>query len=86
MKHMCAVEFEIQENQAIEIEVDSVTVVRVGDGNAEIYKGEYSVIPKFTPQTLHTAEKILIEDVAVQKIPVTVTANTAGGNTIIIGG
>lgn len=52
----------------------------------ESYSGEYTVVPKFVPQALHTKNYIMHEDVQVREIPVTVTANTAGGNTIVIGG
>lgn len=52
----------------------------------EPYEGTYEVTPKFTEQKLLTANKVLAEDVTIEKIPITKVSNTSGGNTIIIGG
>lgn len=49
------------------------------------YTGEYTVTPKaFDNQTLETANKTLIDDVTVKKIPYQETTNLSGGMTIII--
>lgn len=51
----------------------------------ELYQGEYEVKPKLTEQTLPTSQKVMLNDVTIQKIPVTRVSNTSGGNTVIIG-
>ena len=55
-------------------------------GNTDEYEGEYTIVPKLAAQTLLTKDRVLRKDISVEEIPITVTANTAGGNTIIIGG
>lgn len=51
------------------------------------YQGDYTVIPKIaTDIILPTAEKTLSQNVTVKEIPVYVTGNESGGNTVIIGG
>jgi hypothetical protein len=49
------------------------------------YTGEYTVIPDaLEEQILKTANKTLIEDVTVKKIPYHETSNPSGGKTIVI--
>lgn len=51
------------------------------------YQGAYTVIPKIaTDIILPTAQKSMAQDVTVKEIPVYVTGNESGGNTVIIGG
>lgn len=50
------------------------------------YGGELSVIPDFQTHTLETKGKIVPENIVVSKIPVSITANEAGGLTAYIGG
>lgn len=51
------------------------------------YQGDYTVIPKIaTDIILPTAQKSMAQDVTVKEIPVYVTGNESGGNTVIIGG
>lgn len=54
--------------------------------NAEEYEGSYTVTPKISEQKLPTKNKFLIDDVIVEKIPITTVSNTSGGTTVIIGG
>lgn len=62
-----------------------VTVVhKIPSG--KVYEGDYTVTPKLEEQTLPTKDKVLTEDIQVEKIPITKTANSSGGNTVIIGG
>lgn len=53
--------------------------------NAPEYEGEYEVTPQFVPQTLPTAEKILMKDVTIEEIPYAEVSNNSGGITAIIG-
>ena len=52
----------------------------------EIYSGEYEVIPKVREQILETAKKTMREAMKVLAIPFSLVDNTAGGQTITIGG
>lgn len=52
----------------------------------EIYSGDYEVIPKVKEQILETAKKTMKEDMKVLAIPFSLVDNTAGGQTITIGG
>lgn len=49
------------------------------------YTGEYTVIPKTTPQTLETAGKRMTEDVSVFAIPYYEVSNPSDGTTVYIG-
>ena len=54
-------------------------------GNLSIYNGNYTVTPSVEEQTLKTANKKMLEDVTVKKIPFYETGNLSGGNTVYIG-
>ena len=59
----------------------------VCDENYPEYTGPFTVIPKIaTAQILETAQKTVLQDIEVTKIPVHTTTNPAGGNTVFIGG
>jgi hypothetical protein len=73
-----------EENEQ-EIIADFGEVVEVKNPDADIYGGEYQVTPKVTEQTLPTAQKFLVEDVTIKKIPYFEVSNEAGGNTVYIG-
>lgn len=51
----------------------------------EHYQGNYTIIPKTTSQTLHTANLVMDDDVTVLEIPYFETANETG-DTVYIGG
>lgn len=51
-----------------------------------VYEGDYSVTPKFIQQTLETNGLLMKDDVVVLDIPVSITENLSGGNTVVIGG
>ncbi len=53
---------------------------------ASLYTGNYTVIPEIQAQTLDTKDKILRENVKVQKIPLYEVGNASSGETVIIGG
>ena len=86
MKRLCTIDFDFREEAPIEIDIDAVSVITVGGGDTDEYEGEYTIVPKLAAQTLLTKDRVLRKDIPVEEIPITVTANTAGGNTIIIGG
>ena len=51
------------------------------------YEGVYEVTPKLYEKTiLPTADKNLLEDIRVTKIPYKEVSNLGGGETLIIGG
>ena len=54
-------------------------------GNLSIYNGDYTVTPSVEEQTLKTANKKMLEDITVKKIPFYETSNLSGGNTVYIG-
>lgn len=68
-----------QENR---ITVEKASVVYMG---GEPYDGEYDVVPRLTQQILETKDKLLEQDLVIEKIPITSVSNQSGGNTIIIG-
>lgn len=57
-------------------------------GNAEdcpVYDGNYAVTPAVTEQTLKTAQKKMVADVKIKKIPYFEVSNNSGGTTATIG-
>lgn len=79
-----------------DIDVDNVTsqevkvtqdfiIVPVYD-DVPLYEGDYDATPKLVEQRLPTKNKLLIDDVKIEKIPITIVSNSSGGNTVIIGG
>ena len=61
--------------------------LRIEQGHSvDWYKGEVEVTPKFEQQSLPTKDKTMRENIVVTEIPVEITINESGGNTITIGG
>lgn len=55
--------------------------------DANVYDGDYVVTPMIArEQVLGTAQKLLTQNVTVKKIPVFITSNPQGGETVYIGG
>lgn len=52
----------------------------------DTYNGQYNVIPKGNAQTLYTMDKLMKENVVVEKIPYYEVSNDSDGITAIIGG
>lgn len=71
------------EQEKLVVGQDGITV---NVNAARDYEGDYLVTPKFVDQTLQTSQRILKEDVRIEKISVTRVSNSSGGNTVIIGG
>ena len=65
---------------------DIVLVLEEAGHSAEYYSGEYEVTPSWQEQILATEAKTMREDVTVHSIPVEITINQSGGNTVTIGG
>lgn len=80
--------FIYQEEYALEVEtsdfeLETVSIVYIG---GKPYFGTYRVTPKIKdPVILDTTDKLLKEDVIVQKIPQFEVSNEAGGKTLILG-
>lgn len=56
------------------------------DRHFDPYRGDYEITPNYMDQILATKHKVMEDDVTVFQIPVNVTANPQGGNTVVIGG
>lgn len=75
------VEFEVELTSEAEIELD----INVGSGDAPIYSGPYYIVPSNEVQPLATKNRLLRDNVTVDKIPYYEVSN-AYGTTLIIGG
>lgn len=53
--------------------------------NVNMYGGPYEVTPRLYAQSLDTDGKLMEDDVTVYEIPVTITSNPHGGQTVLIG-
>lgn len=49
------------------------------------YEGSYNVIPRVYQQTLETRDKLMLDDVIVEVIPLAKTINLSNGYTVTIG-
>lgn len=71
---------------------DNIVRMRVSDAVPvygvveDPYEGEYTIVPKMEVQTMTTKNKMMQDNVKIEKIPVKLVPNSAGGNTVIIGG
>ena len=70
----------------IHVKAQLFTPIRTYSPDIDIYDGEYEVTPKFEKIELETENKVLTSDVVVNGIPVSITENLSGGNTVYIGG
>ncbi len=75
-----ALETNVYDDELLEAELLS-EIVEVT--KYETYDGEYTVIPTLENQTLATADKLMKQDVTVEKIPHYEVSNNAGGTTFI---
>ena len=89
----CKVKITVNPQETVKVRSGHEGAVQVKVGkcvavynDAPVYKGEHVVIPKADAQTvLETAEKLLLENITVTKIPYYETSNSAGGDTVYIG-
>lgn len=51
----------------------------------EVYEEGYNVIPRVYQQTLATKDKLLLDDITVEVIPLAKTINLSSGYTVTIG-
>lgn len=51
----------------------------------EVYDGDYNVIPRVYQQVLETKDKLMLDDVTVEIIPLAKTINLSNGYTVTIG-
>lgn len=73
----------VHEQQAVKVNVGGTVIVQHG---IPVYGGTYTVVPLADAQTvLETAEKLLLEDITVTKIPYHEVSNNEGGSTVYIG-
>ena len=49
------------------------------------YEGDYNVIPRVYQQTLETKDKLMLDDVTVEIIPLSKVINLSNGYTVTIG-
>ena len=49
------------------------------------YEGDYNVIPRVYQQTLETKDKLMLDDVTVEIIPLSRVINLSNGYTVTIG-
>lgn len=63
-----------------------IQYIKIYEDTAPIYNGPYEVNPQINKQELQTKDKLMADDISVLAIPYYETQNSAGGNTVIIGG
>lgn len=51
----------------------------------EVYTGDYNVIPRVYQQILETKDKVMVDDVTVEIIPLLKVTNISNGYTVTIG-
>ena len=68
--------------ETITVHVDTVT--RTSSNDVPVYDGLYEAIPQVEAQTLHTAKKLMTDDVTVHGVPFYEVSNDQGGNTVYI--
>ena len=51
----------------------------------EVYNGDYNVIPRVYQQVLETKDKLMLDDVTVEVIPLAKVLNPSNGYTVTIG-
>ena len=71
----------IQTECTFNVDFGEVVLVKSDD----IYEGDYSVTPRVYQQTLKTKDKLMLDDVLVEVIPLAKTINLSNGYTVTIG-
>ena len=71
----------IQTECTFNIDFGEVFFVKTDD----VYEGDYNVIPRVYQQILPTKDKLMIDDVTVEIIPLTKVLNLQNGYTVTIG-
>ena len=83
--------FQSSENQFQTSFASPASIFSVAFGNvvgvaAEVYKGEYTVVPAVTDQLLLTKEKMMKDNMTFMAVPKQIVDNPSGGKTVTIGG
>lgn len=83
--------FQSSENQFQTSFASPTSIFSVAFGNvvgvaAEVYKGEYTVVPAVTDQLLLTKEKMMKDNMTFMAVPKQIEDNPSGGKTVTIGG
>lgn len=73
------------ENKPLIFPDEFVQEIELLSQDAEIWDGNYNVIPSIYSQILNTKGKIMANDIIVNDIPYSEVSNTSGGNTVHIG-
>lgn len=51
----------------------------------DVYNGDYNIIPRVYQQVLETKDKVMLDDVTVENIPLSRVINLSNGYTVTIG-
>ena len=78
-------EFNIAFSENAPFSTDFGEVIQI-DRHFDPYRGDYDITPNYSDQILATRNKVMTDNVTVYQIPVNVTTNPQGGNTVVIGG
>ena len=73
--------FFIQTHCTFDADFGEVFLIKTDD----VYQGPYDVIPRVYEQILDTKDKVMIDDVTVEIIPLTKIINQSNGYTVTIG-
>ena len=79
-------EIQFQTSFASPTSIFSVAFGNVVGVAAEVYKGEYTVVPAVTDQLLLTKEKMMKDNMTFMAVPKQIVDNPSGGKTVTIGG
>ncbi len=71
----------IQTKCLFETDFGEVVLVKTDD----IYTGDYDVIPRVYQQILPTKDKVMVDDVTIEIIPLAKVTNHSNGYTAVIG-
>lgn len=71
----------IQTSCTFNTDFGEVVLVKTDD----IYDGDYNVIPRVYQQVLETKDKVMLDDVTVEIIPLSRVINLSNGYTVTIG-
>lgn len=63
----------------------SDAIKKIGTQDFVVYDGEYDIMPTTEDQTFSTAQKIMLDNLVVEKIPYAEVSNASNGTTAIIG-
>ena len=78
--------FQSSENQFQTSFASPTSIFSVVGVAAEVYKGEYTVVPAVTDQLLLTKEKMMKDNMTFMAVPKQIVDNPSGGKTVTIGG